>query len=191
MPGYIHTCENCGSHMQVHERYLGRTLRCTSCRGEFLAMLPADVEVEEPVPAEIELPGPQRSWTRHLRWLVVLVPVALLVWWLGQDQSGKLGGELLTPNRSTGEIGVLTNDSGSAVLVALDADSAKVLHKVGDDAEGEELRFLIEQGRAVEIAHGTSVRVLESGARGRVVRVRVISGPWESRKVWVPSRWVR
>ncbi len=54
MPGYIHTCEKCGSHMQVHERYLGRSLRCTSCRTEFLAMLPADAQLAEAVPVEIE-----------------------------------------------------------------------------------------------------------------------------------------
>ena len=49
MPGYIHTCGNCGAHMQVHERYLGRALKCTSCRTEFEATLPEGALVEEPV----------------------------------------------------------------------------------------------------------------------------------------------
>ncbi len=191
MPGYIHTCEKCGSHMQVHERYLGRNLRCTSCRVEFLAMLPADAEVVEPAPIEVESEGPRRSWTRHLRWLWVLVPLILLVWWLGQDQSGKFGGTMLNSSRTTGDVGVLENDSGGRVFVALDPDSATVLVKVGDTAEDEELAFLIEQGRAVEMERGTSVRVLGSASRGRVVQVRVLSGPWESRKVWLPARWVR
>lgn len=187
MPGYVHTCEKCGSHMQVHERYLGRTLRCTSCRAEFLAMLPADAVVDDPTPVEIESSGSGRRWTRHLRWLVVLVPLALLVWWLGQDHSGSL----IATHRTTGEIGVLENDSDGPVVVALDADSAVVVLETGDDAGVEELTSLIERGRAFQMDRGTTVRVLSSAHRSRVVQVRVISGPWESRKVWVPTRWVR
>ena len=154
-------------------------------------MLPGDVKAEDTPPVEVELPGPTRSWTRHLRWLVVLAPLVLAVWWLGQDQSRGFGSKVLAPNRSFGELGVLENPSGGALFVTLDPESAKVLYKVGDEADGDELRFLIEQGRAVEMRPGTSVRVLESNTRGRVVRVRIISGPWESRKVWVPTRWVR
>lgn len=37
MAGYTHTCARCGTEMSVHERYLGRTLRCTACRSEFVA----------------------------------------------------------------------------------------------------------------------------------------------------------
>ncbi len=37
MAGYTHTCARCGTEMSVHERYLGRTLRCTGCRSEFVA----------------------------------------------------------------------------------------------------------------------------------------------------------
>jgi hypothetical protein len=173
--------------MQVHERYLGRTLRCTSCRAEFLAMLPVGADEVEPAPVEVVQTGPRRSWTRHLKWLVALIPLVLLVWWLGQDQSGSILGH----QRSTGEIGALENDSGGRVFVALDPDSAGVLAKVGDIVEGGELSFLIEQGRAVEMDRGTGVRVLGSASRGRVVQVRILSGPWESRRVWVPTRWVR
>ena len=187
MPGYIHTCEKCGSHMQVHERYLGRSLRCTSCRTEFLAMLPADAQIAEAAPVEIETAGPRRSWTRHLRWLLILIPLALLVWWLGQESSGKH----ISRQRSTGEIGVLENDRDGPVVVAMDPDSATVLVKAGDVVEGSELAFLIEQGRAVEMERGTSVRVLGTSSRGRVAHIRIISGPWESRKVWVPTRWIR
>jgi hypothetical protein len=173
--------------MQVHERYLGRSLRCTSCRTEFLAMLPADALVIDTAAVEIEVSGPRRSWTRHLRWLVALIPIVALVWWLGQEQSGKL----IATHRVAGDLGVLENDAGGPLVVALDQESAKVLVRAGDVVEGDDIRLLIEQGRGFEIARGTSVRVLESGGRGGVVRVRVISGPWESRKVWVPTRWVR
>lgn len=173
--------------MQVHERYLGRTLKCTSCRTEFLAMLPDDVDIEEPAPVEIELNDEKRSRARHLRWLVLLIPVAVLVWWLGQDHSGSVLGS----HRSWGEIGVLENDREGPVVVALDSDSAMVLSNTDDAADAADTGSLIESGLAFEVARGTQVRVLETTGGGRVVKVRVISGPWESRKVWVPTRWVR
>jgi hypothetical protein len=186
MPGYIHTCEKCGAHMQVHERYLGRTLRCTSCRTEFLAMLPEGEEAVEPAPVEVQVTSTSKSWSRHLRWLLILLPLALLVWWFGTAQDSSL----LKPRRAFGELGVLETDSGAPVVAALDPDSARVLVKAGDVAEDEELQFLVDQGRGIEVPRGTRVRVLESSDRGRVTRVRIISGPWESRKVWVPTRWV-
>jgi len=37
MASYLHTCSSCGVEMTVHDRYYGRTLRCTGCRAEFMA----------------------------------------------------------------------------------------------------------------------------------------------------------
>jgi predicted RNA-binding Zn-ribbon protein involved in translation (DUF1610 family) len=37
MASYLHTCSSCGVEMTVHDRYYGRTLRCTGCRTEFVA----------------------------------------------------------------------------------------------------------------------------------------------------------
>jgi predicted RNA-binding Zn-ribbon protein involved in translation (DUF1610 family) len=37
MASYLHTCSSCGVEMTVHDRYYGRTLRCTGCRTEFMA----------------------------------------------------------------------------------------------------------------------------------------------------------
>jgi hypothetical protein len=37
MASYTHTCTTCGVEMTVHDRYYGRTLRCTACRTEFVA----------------------------------------------------------------------------------------------------------------------------------------------------------
>ena len=37
MASYLHTCAECGAEMTVHDRYYGRTLRCTGCRAEFVA----------------------------------------------------------------------------------------------------------------------------------------------------------
>ena len=71
MPGYIHTCGNCGTHMQVHERYLGRTLKCTSCRTEFEAILPAGAVTDEPALPEPEGAPSKPSAARFLPWLVL------------------------------------------------------------------------------------------------------------------------
>jgi predicted RNA-binding Zn-ribbon protein involved in translation (DUF1610 family) len=37
MASYLHTCSSCGVEMTVHDRYYGRSLRCTGCRAEFVA----------------------------------------------------------------------------------------------------------------------------------------------------------
>jgi hypothetical protein len=50
---------------------------------------------------------------------------------------------------------------------------------------------LMDQKRYIEVPSGTSVRVLEYADKSRVARVRVLAGPWQSRIVWVPARWVR
>ena len=102
MAGYIHTCANCGAHMQVHERYLGRNLRCTSCRTEFLAAIPDDVDIVEPPPEISDEDLPQREKRRWMPWLLLLLPIAAFVWWLGQDMSGGAAGGLF--KRGTGQI---------------------------------------------------------------------------------------
>ncbi len=61
--------------MQVHERYLGRNLRCTSCRTEFLAAIPDDVEVVEPPPEIRDEDLPQQKRRRWMPWLLLLLPV--------------------------------------------------------------------------------------------------------------------
>lgn len=52
MAGYTHTCARCGTEMSVHERYIGRTLKCTGCRAEFIAGPAAapDASIDGPLP---------------------------------------------------------------------------------------------------------------------------------------------
>jgi hypothetical protein len=178
--------------MQVHERYLGRTLRCTSCRTEFLAALPEGVEVVEPPPELPQLDKPERTSSRRLLWLalaVVLVAVAL--WWLGQGGHGGVRDALFRPQRVNGEMGVLEADASGPVVVALDRDAVARLVKAGLSPESGDARGVVEDGHGLEVAAGTQVRVIERIDRGRALRVRILSGPWASRVVWVPSRWVR
>lgn len=188
MPGYIHTCASCGAHMQVHERYLGRNLRCTSCRTEFPAALPEDVDPAEAAPAPTVPDAPVRGRSRRLVWIALaLVVVAAAVWWLGQEHGGDA---LFRPQRGVGEIGVLRGDGSGPVVVFFDREASARLVRAGGSPSSAVARDLVAAGRGLEIAAGTRVRVLERADRGRALRVRVLDGPWSSRIVWLPSRWV-
>lgn len=190
MPGYIHTCAACGAHMQVHERYLGRSLRCTSCRTEFVAALPAGVAAPAPAPPSA-VPGvAEGTRPRRLRRLALLVlPVAALLWWLGQEPRGGVGESLFRPQRAAGEIGSLGTDSPGPVVVAFDQPDVAALVAAGEAPDPALLRLFLDAGHGLEVAANTRVRVLERA--GRSSRVRILDGPWESRIVWVPSSWVR
>jgi hypothetical protein len=154
--------------MQVHERYLGKTLRCTSCRTEFIAD-PADqvVEVEPATPVVVD-DKHRRSPIRFFPWLLLLIPLAALLWWLGQDQSAGSAGRLFRAERSVGELADLYAGS--------DRDS---------------LRALESEGRCLGVSAGTRIRVLERSRKDPEARVRIVEGPWASRIVWVPATWIR
>ena len=190
MPGYIHTCSGCGARMQVHERYLGRTLRCTSCRTEFVAD-PAQevVEVEAAVPdVGQEQPG---RLGRFLPWLLLLLPLAAVMWWLGQDLSGGFAGSLFQVQRSVGELATLDMGGEDSVVVAFDRESVAPLMRAAAEGDGTSLQSLREEGRCLEVRAGTRVRVLELSRRAPEARVRIVDGPWASRIVWVPAEWIR
>jgi hypothetical protein len=190
MPGYIHTCAACGAHMQVHERYLGRSLRCTSCRTEFVAALPGGVAAPAPALPSAAPEGPAGARPRRLWWLALLVlPVAALLWWLGQEPTGGVGDALFRPQRTAGDIGSLATDTPGAVVVAFDQPDVAALVAAGDAPDPSLLRLFLDAGHGLDVAAGTRVRVLERA--GRSSRVRILDGPWESRIVWVPSSWVR
>lgn len=192
MPGYIHTCEKCAAHMQVHERYLGRTLKCTSCRTEFLAEMPEGVDLEEaaaPLPVETE---PKKSPTRFLPWLLLLIPLIALVWWLGQDQSKGVAETVFRAPRAVGENATLDTGSDRPVLVALDYDSVGALVDMQQGAlEVGVASLMDDDNRFLEMEAGSRIRVLEFADRSRAARVRILAGPWEGRIVWVPARWIR
>jgi hypothetical protein len=189
MPGYVHTCSGCGARMQVHERYLGRTLRCTTCRTEFVADPVGAVVEVEPAAPDVGEEEPRRS-RRFLPWLLLLVPLAALLWWLGQDQSGGFAASVFGVERAVGDLATLDAGEGLPVPVAFDSDSVKVLVQAaaGDPAGLEKLR---EEGRCLEVPAGTHVRILDLGSKALGARVRILDGDWASRIVWVPDAWIR
>jgi len=192
MPGYIHTCENCGAHMQVHERYLGRTLKCTSCRTEFLAELPKGVDLEEataPPPAEID---GKKGPTRFLPWLLLLIPLVGFFWWLGQDQSEGVAETVFRAPRAVGENAKLDTGGGRPVLVSLDYESVGALVDMQQGALEVGVASLMDKdSRFLEMEAGSRIRILEYADKSRVARVRILAGPWEGRIVWAPARWIR
>ncbi len=192
MPGYIHTCGKCGSHMQVHERYLGRTLRCTSCRTEFLAEMPDGVVAEEPLVVGGDDSETKRAPGRFL-WLVVpLIPLVGLIWWLGQDHSEGVGKTVFRTERSVGDNAALDTGLGRPVLVAFDHESVGALVDMQSGSIQAGVASLLNQDdRFLEIEEGTRIRILEYANKSLEARVRILEGPWDSRIVWVPARWIR
>jgi hypothetical protein len=131
---------------------------------------------------------PDRRRSRLVVWLVViLVPLAALVWWLGQAPQGGIGGGLFRAQRSVGEMASLRRDGTAPVIVALDYGTVEVLV----DSDGGAAESVLATGHGLEVAAGTQIRVLERANRGRELRVRILSGPWQGRIVWVPARWVQ
>lgn len=191
MPGYIHTCGKCGAHMQVHERYLGRALKCTSCRTEFEAMLPEGALVEEPVLPTVDDERARPGATRFLPWLLLLIPVVALIWFLGQDQSDGPAAAVFREGRPAGGNATVDTGSGRPVLVALDHEAVGALLTLQQGAVEISVGSLMDQDRYIELPAGTSVRVLEYANKGLEARIRILEGPWQSRIVWLPTRWIR
>ncbi len=176
--------------MQVHERYLGRTLRCTSCRTEFVAdPVQEVVEVEAAVP-DVGEDQPRRLG-RFLPWLLLLLLLAAVMWWLGQDLSGGFAGSLFQTERSAGELATLDMGGEASVMVAFDRESVAALLRAAAAGDGASLQSLREEGRCLEVRAGTRVRVLELSRKAAEARVRIVDGPWASRIVWVPAEWIR
>lgn len=192
MSGYIHTCDKCGAHMQVHERYLGRTLKCTSCRTEFEAVLPEGALTEEPRLPEPEGAPSKPSATRFVPWiLLLLIPVIGLAWFLGQDQSEGPAETMFRDQRSVGENATVDAGSGRPVLVALEYEAVAALLTLGQGNVQVNVGALMDQEKYIELPSNTNVRVLEYADKGRVARIRILEGPWQSRIVWIPTRWIR
>ena len=192
MPGYIHTCGKCGAHMQVHERYLGRTLKCTSCRTEFEAVFPEGAIVDEPVLHIPDDGDAKPGFKRFIPWLLLaLIPVVALVWFLGQDQSEGPASAVFREGRSVGENATVDTGLGRPVLAALDHEAVGALQTIGQGNVQINVGALMDQDRYIELPAGTNVRVLEYANKSREARIRILEGPWQSKVVWIPTRWVR
>ena len=196
---YSHVCTACGATMQVHARYFGRTLRCTSCRTEFEALPPPapphetvsgrlSVELDrDPIPREER--ARRRTWLAVGAALVVLLGIAL--WWLGGDRRQGFASDLFTASKSRTQIGVLARGDEPTVIVALDREMLAEMIAALETGNQEGFERFRSSPRCVELPAGTRVRVLERRKRAVEARVRVLEGPWESRIVWVPIDWVR
>ena len=196
---YSHVCTACGVTMQVHARYFGRTLRCTSCRNEFEAVPPpagAVQTVSDRLAIELDRdPIAPEERARRRRWLAAGAVLAVLVgaalWWLGGDRQKGFASGLFTVSKARTEIGVLGRGDESTVTAALDREALEEMIaalEAGDEAGFDRLR---SSPRCIELEAGTRVRVLERRKRAIEARVRVLEGPWSSRIVWVPIDWVR
>jgi len=178
--------------MQVHERYLGRALKCTSCRTEFEAVLPEGaIEEASPLPTlpdEDAKPGAKR----FIPWLLLaLIPVVAIIWFLGQDQSEGPAKAVFREGHSAGENATVDAGSGRPVLVALDHEAVGALQTLGQGNVQINVGSLMDQSRYIELPSGTNIRILEYANRGKEARIRILEGPWQSKVVWVPARWIR
>ncbi len=194
MAGYVHTCDQCGSQMQVHERYVGRTLKCTSCRAEFVAELPPEGAPAPPPPeaAAAGEPEDSRGGNRWLLAIFLLIPLAGFIWWLGQDHSEGPASAVFGERKAVGELAVLEVAGDRPVMAALDQQSVGALVDLRDGAVQVGVSSLMnDDDRFLTIEAGTRVRVLEYANGDREARVRIVEGEWVSRIVWVPTRWVR
>ena len=185
MPSFVHVCTKCGTALTVHERYVGRTLRCTSCGEAFVAEPPEVDGSDEPYVApsgtKVDRTGPV---------VLVLTAIGILVAiliWLGLPKSASPLGSLFKRQLFTGQI--VEVRSGGPWFAAIDREVASQLVRAGSD------RSTVEQfasdGRCLALASGTQLRVIEVRKRDRVVVVRVLDGPWRDRQVWMPRAWVR
>ena len=122
---------------------------------------------------------------------MLLIPVAAVLWWLGQDQGGGFARSLFHVERWVGELGSLDTGGEGPVPVTFDRESVPVLLAAvdGDDPDG--LQELRATGRCLDVPAGTRVRVIGHGRKDPEARVRIVDGPWASRIVWVPARWIQ
>jgi hypothetical protein len=178
--------------MQVHERYLGRTLKCTSCRTEFEAVMPEDAIVDEPVLPTLGDDDAKPGFKRFIPWLLLaLVPVVALVWFLGQDQSEGPAKAVFRDEHSVGENATVDTGAGRPVMVAFDHESVGALQTLGQGNVQINVGALMDQDRYIELPSGTNIRILEYANKGKEARIRILEGPWQSKVVWVPTRWIR
>ena len=184
MAGHIHTCAHCGHHMQVHERYYGRELRCTNCRNAFVAEAPGE-EVPDTVVTPVEEPPRLRRFLVVAgAAAVVVVVLAVSSWWLGRPAAGRL---------VIGHHGILGEATSAALLVGLNRDTLGEITRLGGPGippDNAAAAKLVDSYRAIRLAGGTRVEVLTDAYPGDPVMLRVVSGPWTSKKVWALAEWV-
>ena len=191
MAGYIHTCDQCGSQMQVHERYYGRELKCTSCRAEFVAEMPAGgVPAEPPMAAPQASASEEKSPMRFLVWLLVLIPVIGFVMWLTKDEGPPE--TAFRDQHAVGEVVALDTGTTRPVLVALDQESVGALVDMRTGTIQLGVSSLMTKDESyLEVEAGTKAKLLAYANEDREAQVLLMEGQWANEKVWVPRRWLR
>ncbi|HSL19326.1 MAG TPA: hypothetical protein VLB51_15585 [Methylomirabilota bacterium] len=187
MAGYTHTCASCETKFKVHERYVGRALHCPHCGTEFLAD-PLLTDVEDRL-EELEPERPSRRRWPAVAALVVLFAAA--AWWVGQAHTSGFLAELFRPQRSAGQFGTLALEGQTRVPAAMDRETATFVAGALEDPDPGSLDALRVQGRIVDVAAGTQVKIVEWVRSDRTARVRILTGPWTGRVVWVATTSVR
>ena len=190
MPGYTHNCGNCGAEMQVHSRYAGRTLKCTSCRTEFVAEMPeGDFEPQTNVVAPSE-PVPEKSPRRFLPLLLLLIPLVGFFAWLGGDDDPPE--TAFREQHAVGDVASLDTGTTRPVLVATDQEAVGALvdMRTGSIQLGVS-SLMTNDERYLEADAGTKARILLYANEDREARVELLEGQWKGEKVWVPRRWLR
>ena len=191
MSGYIHTCDECGSQMQVHERYFGRELKCTTCRAEFVAEMSAGEATAQPQAATPRAAvSEEKRPMRFLVWVLVLIPVVGFIVWLTKDD-----GPPKTAFRDQHVIGDMVSlDTGTTrpVLVALDQESVGALVDMRTGTIQLGVSSLMTKDESyLEVEAGTKAKLLAYANEDREAQVQLLEGQWANEKVWVPRRWLR
>ena len=183
MQGYTHTCAACDAKLKIHERYVGRALHCPTCGTEFLAdptLADIDDIIDELVPDQ----------KRSIPWLPIVLSLTLLVvagMWLGQASHDGPFAALFKPNRTAGQFAVLSIEGWDQVPVAMDHETVVFLVDALEDADPGSLQMLNAQGKVIDVASGTKIKVIERVRRDRAARVRILEGVWTGRVVWAPE----
>jgi hypothetical protein len=154
--------------------------------------MPEGAFEEEPALPELEGEDAKSGVAKIFPWLLLaLIPVAALVWFLGQDQSEGPAKAVFRETRSVGENATVDTGAGRPVLVALDHEAVAALQTIGQGNVQINVGALMDQDRYIELPSGTKIRILEYANKGKEAKIRVLEGPWQSKVVWAPSRWIR
>ena len=154
--------------------------------------MPEGAIEDEPVLPILDDEEAKPGAKRFIPWLLLaLVPVVALIWFLGQDQSEGPAKAVFRETRSVGENATVDTGAGRPVLAALDHEAVAALQTIGQGNVQVNVGALMDQDRYIELPSGTNIRVLEYATKGREAKIRILEGPWQSKVVWVPARWIR
>jgi hypothetical protein len=172
--------------MKIHERYVGRVLHCPHCGLEFLAdptLADVDDLMEDLVPDD----------KRGFPWLVVVavVVLAVAVVILGQARHSGLLADLFKPTRNPGQFANLLLEDRKPIPAAMDRETAEFVVAALEDADPGSLQALRVQGKIIDLAPATQVKLIERNRRNGSARVRVLEGQWTGRVLWVPLMTVQ